>query len=131
MKLPLLLPLVFLVSCGTSIPLSTGLFKTYADADTLAVNDGAVSVVMTGVNHSRVNQMWSATVRSALADGLKTARHAITVGGVVDVAKSVTGLAKDNLAKDAAVRQAEIGAQTRAAEMDAANEALRITTPAN
>jgi hypothetical protein len=129
MKLLLLTTLFALVSCGTTIPLSTGKFKTYADADSISVTDGTVAVTMQGVNHSKVNETWAASMKSVGGDTLKTVRHAITVGGIVDVANSLTGLAKDKLATDAATRQAEISAGTKAAELGAANDALKITTP--
>ena len=131
MKTPFLLPLLFLVSCGTTLPLSTGKFKTYADIEALTVTDGAVSLTMTGVKHSAVNQAWAATIGTALSDGIKTIRHALMVGAVVDAANAGADLARDRMVSKAAVRQAEIGAGTRAAELKAANEALRITAPAN
>lgn len=120
---------LLLTSCGTTVPLSTGKFKTYADADSITITDGAVSVTMTGVNHSKVNDAWANTVKAVGSDTLKTARHAITVGGIVDVANSVTGLAKDKLATDATTKQAEIAAGVKEAELNAANEALQITKP--
>ena len=129
MKLIFFTASLALVSCGTTIPLSTGPFKTYADADSISVTDGTVAVTMQGVNHSKVNQTWAASVKSVGGDTLKTVRHALTVGGVVDMANSLNGLAGEKLATDAATQQAEISAGTKAAELGAATDALRITTP--
>ena len=128
MKLVLLPALFMVVSCATTIPLSTGNFKTYADADYIWVTDGAVAVTMRGMNHSRANESWAAAIKSLGGDTLKTVRHAMTMSGIVDVANSLTGLAKDKLATDAAMQQAEISASTKAAELKAANDALKITT---
>lgn len=118
--------LCLLTSCGTTIPLSNGKFKTYADADSLTVSDGTVSVAMVNVNHSRTNEVWAGAVKSLGTDTLRTVRHYLTMEAVTSGLHSLAGYGKTKLSSDAAVKQAEIGAGTRKAELDAANEALRI-----
>ena len=79
MKLLTFSLLCLLTSCGTTIPLSTGKFKTYADADSLAVSDGTVSVTMVNVNHSRTNEVWAGAVKTLGSDTLRTVRHYLTM----------------------------------------------------
>ena len=120
--------LFLLTSCGTTIPLATGKFKTYADADSMTVSDGTVSVAMVNVNHSRTNEVWAGAVTSLGTDTLRTVRHYLTMEAVTSALRSLVGYGKTKLSSDAAVKQAEIGAGTRKTELDAANEALRIQT---
>jgi hypothetical protein len=126
MKLLMFSLLFLLTSCGTTIPLSTGKFKTYADADSLTVSDGTVSVAMVNVNHSRTNEVWGGAVKSLGTDTLRTVRHYLAMEAVTSGLHSLTGYGKSKLSSDTAVKQAEIGAGTRKAELNAANEALRI-----
>jgi hypothetical protein len=126
MKLLTFSLLFLLTSCGTTIRLSTGKFKTYADADSLAVSDGTVSVTMVNVNHSRTNEVWAGAVKTLGSDTLRTVRHYLTMGAFTSGLHSLTGYGKSKLGSDATVEQAEISAGTRKAELDAANEAMRI-----
>ena len=126
MKLLTFSLLFLLTSCGTTIPLATGKFKTYADADSLAVSDGTVSVTMMNVNHSRTNEVWAGAVTSLGSDTLRTVRHYLTMEAVTSGLRSLAGYGKERLSSDAVVKQAEIDAGTRKAELNAANEALRI-----
>lgn len=118
--------LFLLTSCGTTIPLSTGKFKTYADADSLTVSDGTVSVAMVNVNHSRINELWAGAVKSLGTDIQRTVRSYLTMQSITSGLRSLAGYGKTKLNADTAVKQAEIGAGTRKAELDAANAALRI-----
>jgi hypothetical protein len=81
---------------------------------------------MVNVNHSRTNEVWAGAVKSLGSDTLRTVRHYLTMDAVTSGLRSLAGYGKTKLSSDAAVKQAEISAGTRKAELNAANEALRI-----